>query len=69
MLTPAFTRKSDKFSIYLLSQSHRNVEGVGITIMGKTIAALDVLMTQSRTRQLSWMMVNRWTFLSGTCLR
>lgn len=40
-----------------------------LTIMGKMMAAGDVLMTQSRTRQLSWVTVNRWTFLKGTCLR
>lgn len=40
-----------------------------VTIMGKTMAALEVLMTHSRTKQLSWMMVKRWTFLSGTCRR
>lgn len=39
------------------------------TIMGKTIAALEVLMTQSRTKQLSWMMVKRCTFLRGTWRR
>lgn len=34
--------------------------------MGKTMAALEVLMTHSRIKQLSWMMVKRWTFLRGT---
>lgn len=42
------------------------LEYTAFTIMGKTMAALDVLMTQSRTKQLSWMMVKRCTFLSGT---
>lgn len=39
------------------------------TIMGKTMAALEVLMIQSRIKQLSWMMVKRCTFLRGTCRR
>lgn len=37
--------------------------------MGKTIAAGDVLMTQSSTRQVSWVTVNRCTFLKGTWRR
>lgn len=36
------------------------------TIMGKTMAALEVLMTHSRIKQVNWMMVKRWTFLRGT---
>lgn len=39
------------------------------TIMGKTMAARDTLMTQSRTRQVSWIRVKRWTFRRGTCRR
>ena len=40
-----------------------------LTIIGKTMAAGDALMTQSRTRQVSWMRVKRCTLRSGTCRR
>lgn len=40
-----------------------------LTIMGKTMAAGDVLMTQRSTRHVSWVTVNRCTFLKGTCRR
>lgn len=44
----------------------RRGAGGHLTIMGNTIAAGDVLITQSNTRQVSWVMVNRCTFLKGT---
>ena len=36
-------------------------------MMGKMIAAGVDLIVQSRPRQASWMAVNRWTLLRGTC--
>lgn len=36
-------------------------------MMGKMIAAGVDLIIQSRPRQASWMAVNRWTLLRGTC--
>lgn len=40
-----------------------------LTIIGKTMAAGDALMTQSRTRQVSWTSVKRCTLRRGTCRR
>lgn len=43
-----------------------DIDGSQLTIIGKTIAAGEVLMNQSSSRQESCVRVNRCTFLKGT---
>lgn len=62
-------QKQASTAIGIHEYKQRVQHSLRFTIMGKTMAALEVLMTHSRTRQLSWMMVKRCTFLRGTWRR